>query len=283
MRMISRMALAAAMAASFPAVSGAQTVVQGQLVDDGSDAPLGGGQVVLVGSEGRSHRRVTTDLTGRFSFRDITPGPIRMRASKLGFETAVTPFIQTENGDTVVVEVRLARGAVLLAPVTVVARSRPRPSIQLEGFYDRMEAGFGYFLTRDDIQRRNASYLSDLILTVPGMRLGGTTVGGRRTVTSTRALRGWGSCPVQVFVDGFHMNRRIMRRAETGTRALVDSSGGPLFNEESDPGFSIDDHIVPSSVEGMEVYKGTSDVPAEFWTPDAMCGTVVIWSRRGRA
>jgi hypothetical protein len=278
MRMILRMALAAAMAASLPAVSGAQTVVQGHLVDDGSNAPLGGGQVVLVGSEGRAQRRVTTDLTGRFSFQDITPGPFRMRASKLGFETAVTPYIQTENGDTVVVEVRLARGAVLLAPVTVVARSRPRPSIQLEGFYDRMEAGFGYFITRDDIQRRNASYISDLIMTVPGMRLGGTTVGGRRTVVSTRALRGWGSCPVQVFVDGFHMNRRGVSRVE----AVMDSTGGAIFNEESDPNFSIDDHIVPNSIEGMEVYKGTSDVPAEFWTPDAMCGTVVIWSRRGR-
>ena len=119
-------------------------------------------------------------------------------------------------------------------------------------------------------------------MTVPGMRLGGTTVGGRRTVVSTRALRGWGSCPVQVFVDGFHMNRRIIRRAEGITAALVDSSGGAIFNEESDPNFSIDDHIVPSSIEGIEVYKGTSDVPAEFWTPDAMCGTVVIWSRRGR-
>jgi len=271
--------LASVLAAGAPVVAAAQTVVHGRLVDDATEAGIVEGQVTLVGSEGRSHRAVVTDENGRFVFDGVTPGPLRMRAQHRGFETAFTPFLQTSPGDTIELQIRLSRETVLLAPLVVVGRSQRRVSIQLQGFYQRMSAGFGYFITRDDIQRRNPLYASDLLLTIPGVRLGATSMIGRRTLITTRALRVGGPCPVQIFVDGFHINRRRPRVSES----FVDSTGSRAVVDDSDAGLSLDDFVNPSEIEGVEVYKGTSDTPAEFWSPDAVCGTVVVWTRRGRA
>ncbi|RMH14199.1 MAG: hypothetical protein D6701_11515, partial [Gemmatimonadetes bacterium] len=42
------------------------------------------------------------------------------------------------------------------------------------------------------------------------------------------------------------------------------------------------DLIRPEDIEAIEVYRGASEVPAEFGGSDAGCGAIVIWTRRGR-
>jgi outer membrane receptor for ferrienterochelin and colicin len=40
--------------------------------------------------------------------------------------------------------------------------------------------------------------------------------------------------------------------------------------------------MVPvSSIEGIEVYKGAAQLPAEFGGSNSMCGVVAIWTKRG--
>ena len=51
--------------------------------------------------------------------------------------------------------------------------------------------------------------------------------------------------------------------------------GGPRQDQ------AIDDYVHPSEVEGIEIYRGESDTPAEFVTRWVGCGTIVIWTRRG--
>jgi hypothetical protein len=269
--------LVVGLVAGLPFSAAAQTVVHGQLVDDATEAGIEG-EITLVGSEGRSHRAVITDASGRFIFHDVTPGPLRMRAERRGFETAFTPFIRTSPGDTVELQIRLSRETVLLAPLVVVGRTHRRESIQLQGFYQRLGAGFGAFITRDDIIRRNPLYASDLLLTIPGVRLGDTNLQGRRSLVMTRAMRTSGPCPIQIFVDGFHINRRRPRMSES----LVDTAGKRMVVDDSDASISLDDVVSATEIEGVEVYKGVADTPAEFWSADAGCGTVVVWTRRGR-
>lgn len=278
MNLLSLSLAAAALAAVLPfAALPAQTVIRGRLLQDAESTPIAGGRVTLVTSEGRARHHAVTDGSGGFIFSSVTPGPFQLRASAPRFETAQTPFLEAVSNDTIDLEVRLDRATVLLAPMTVVARSRRRESPVTQGYYDRLAGGFGYFITRDDIERRNALSTTDLLLTIPGVRLGGSTMGGRRTLMMSRALRARGECPVQVFVDGFHMNRRGI---QTSGQAL-DTTAGARLPVSTEPPYSVDDHVHPSQLEGAEVYKGMADVPAEFWTPDAACGTVVLWTRRG--
>jgi hypothetical protein len=46
---------------------------------------------------------------------------------------------------------------------------------------------------------------------------------------------------------------------------------------------TIDDVVTPNVTEGIEVYRGVATVPPEILSPDAMCGVVAIWTRRGRS
>ena len=56
------------------------------------------------------------------------------------------------------------------------------------------------------------------------------------------------------------------------TRDIGRGTGGP--------GFTVDDAVSSGSLLGIEVYRGLSTVPAEFMTPRARCGVVVLWTRR---
>ena len=44
------------------------------------------------------------------------------------------------------------------------------------------------------------------------------------------------------------------------------------------PNGNVDD-FPPLSIEGIEVYKSASEIPAAFRTRDAMCGLIAIWTR----
>ena len=50
--------------------------------------------------------------------------------------------------------------------------------------------------------------------------------------------------------------------------------------------FIVDNYVpviemIQAEVEGIEIYRGESDTPAEFTTRWVQCGTVVVWTRRG--
>jgi len=36
-----------------------------------------------------------------------------------------------------------------------------------------------------------------------------------------------------------------------------------------------------STVEAVEVFRGLSEMPAEFAAPDLRCGAISVWTRRG--
>ena len=39
--------------------------------------------------------------------------------------------------------------------------------------------------------------------------------------------------------------------------------------------------LIPAmDIEAVEVYRGAASVPPEFSGPDAMCGALVVWTRR---
>jgi len=233
--------------------------ILGRLIDDNSGAPIPGARVELLDELRRPIRGTVTDDEGRFRIPNVRSGPFLLRAARLGYRTTTTPRWRIQGGEVLQVEVRMDVDAVVLAPLEIKAARRAQPSPVLEGFRARMASGLGHFVTRADIEARNPSMISDMLAMVPGVHLEGSGSGLRRTVHIGRA--GASRCPAQIFVDGFLYNRPVMGRGDNV--------------------FAIDDAVTPSSVEGIEVYRGMAGVPAEFLNPNSRCGVVVIWTRRG--
>lgn len=197
---------------------------------------------------------------GRFSVvvRD-EPG-VYIEIKRIGYETTETPFLWFDGHDFFELELRMARDAVLLAPLEVVARERA-PSPVLEDFRHRIELGSGWYLTREDIRARNVSRTTDLVAEAPGVRLSSSGMGLRRVVQMVRGGARAHGCPVQVYLDGMRLNQ----------------DNGPAYAQV----VAIDDYVSPESVAGIEVYRGIASVPAQFLNDWSQCGVVAIWTRRG--
>jgi len=237
----------------------AQVVVTGRVVDDLSERPLQGARVLLLNRYNKTAGYAVTGDSGRFRFERSDYGIYRLDIKAPGFEPAVTPLLWILEGrDFADLEVRLAPHAVLLAPLEVVAMSALGTSPVLENMMERRLHGFGYQITRQDIEERHPNNVSDMLAELPGVRMlmSGNRTGGR-TIRMTRSVAGpgGGDCPVQVWIDGMLASR-------------------------SDEDVVIDDLVRPLDIEAIEVFRGLSSIPPEFLNAMARCGVVAIWTRR---
>jgi hypothetical protein len=239
-----------------------QVRIEGWVIDEQTGDPVPSVDLVVRAGNERYIASTVTDDRGQFQLQFSQINAISIYASRIGYADNQTPVLRFGDNDFFRVEIRLDPVAVLLAPLEVLARRKAERSPVLENFDRRVNLGNGYYITRDQIEARRPSLVTDLLATVPGVRVVGSGAGNRRTIEIARA--GGRDCPVQIFVDGMLVTRRIR----------------PGFGAPT-AGYTIDDVAAPNSVEGIEIYRGLSTVPPEFLTPDADCGVVAIWTRRG--
>ena len=250
---------AAALLAGAPPAS-AQTLVRGILLDAANGQPIVSGTVTISANRGRWQRSIASDSLGRWEFEDVSAGPYRLRARRVGYREA-TGQLGLSADSLVEVEMRLAAASVVMEPVTVVTRSTRDVSPVLRGFYDRMQRGFGRYITREEIEARHAVYVADVLRHIPNLRgtagrMGGSNGGFTHGSSGDR-------CTMVFFLDGLQLNQPA------------------IAGRYTQRDFSIDDYVSAEEVEGIEIYRGESDTPAEFVTRWVQCGTVVIWTRRG--
>lgn len=235
--------------------------IRGRALDDLNEAGLREAKLEFLDDLRRVRRTTLTDSAGYFLLADLPPGPFRLRVTQMGYLRTTTPTWWVEAGEVLDVVVRMRPDAVPLAPLEVIALSRMSLPV-LSGFYRRSESAVsGTFLDREDIEAKKASRVTDLLADLPGVRLERASgyAGQAQAITLGRAMfssRG-GRCPVQVYVDG-----------------VLATRGG-----EAVP---LDDLAYPNDLEGVEVYRGLGSVPAEFLTPEARCGVIALWTRRGQ-
>lgn len=244
-----------------PADAAAQVRIAGRVIADDSELPLSEVTVTARSTTGRFLRQVQTDEEGRFSFIVQRVGAVVIRANHDSYQASTAPTLYFEEHNAFDVEIRLNPKVVLLAPLEVVSRSIDASPF-LDNFRERVRRGLGVYITRAEIDRRRPMYVTDLLRDVPGVTLQGAGSGTRPVVQMARAAGR--ACPTRIFVDGLLLNPTMM--TSSGPRADI---------------FRIDDVVAPASVEGIEVYRGSSTVPPEFLTSDAQCGVIAIWTRRG--
>ncbi len=247
----------AALAFAAP-VAGQQRVrVEGQVLDAGNRRPLGFANITVRRPDGRFVQQVQADSVGRFEFVVSRIGAVQLRVERLGYRGNTTPILFFDDKKYMQVEVSLDAEAILLAPLEVIVWSEVDPSPFLDNFRRRLQTGQGIYITREQIEARNPTFVSDMLRTVPGVAFGTSGRGNRASIQMARSASM--RCYTQIFVDGMLVNPPEV--GESNAR--------------------LDDFVTPSSVEGIEIYRGLSTVPAEFLTPEAECGVIAVWTRRG--
>ncbi|HEX6133970.1 MAG TPA: carboxypeptidase regulatory-like domain-containing protein, partial [Longimicrobiales bacterium] len=236
--------------------TGAQGV-QGILTDRQSGVPVRAVAITIRDASGEAVANGITDDRGFFRVHAPLPGRYVLSADALGYRPLPGEALEIARGRLAILEISLVPEAVQLDPLVVMAESRAF-HLEVEGFYRRqMETG-GYFITPELMERRRPRLVSDLLFGVAGAHIAEPTTGIRgRAVWFTRP-----GCWPMVYVD----------------RHLV--SAGGLLEAGGEP--AVVDELVPAAdIQAIEVYRSPAEVPSEFNGPNAGCGVVVIWTRRG--
>jgi hypothetical protein len=219
----------------------AQANVSGVVIDAATRRPVADVEVRL------DTARAVTAATGGFRVVAVAAGSKRLELRHLAYASR-SDVVRVADGDHIELEIQIAADAIRLAPLEVDVRSQ---RLMDAGFYKRSARGIGMFLTRAQIEDLRVGRLSDVFVRIPGARR--ALVDGEQSRIDMRGGKSLSvPCATQYFLDG-------------------------VFAQA---GASILDNLLVHHVEGMEVYRGASEMPTEFDYGRASCGAIVIWTRR---
>ncbi|MFG1691700.1 carboxypeptidase regulatory-like domain-containing protein [Gemmatimonadota bacterium] len=236
--------------------------VFGRIMDRDTNVPVEGAEVSL--SEGVAW--TLTNQMGRFTFEDVPAGNHVIEIKHLSYGTREYP-INVAAGGGAQVDIALSKDPIELEPIVVTAQSAAWVRT-MSGFFERMERGLGHFVTPEDLAVSRPSSLGDAIHSVPGVRLllrNDPESRGRNrymiVLQSAIRMRGTqaGPCAALVFIDGMQVGR---------------NSGDPAPSD-----FDPSD-VAGGDIAAIEIYRGASELPAEFAGSESGCGVVVVWTKR---
>lgn len=195
------------------------------------------------------YARVETDSLGvfRLALRRTDSTTITIR--RLGFES-VSFTMLTDSLALNDLAIELETVATELAEVRVKEQRVVRvPTLERFTERRREREGFGYFLTREDILRREGMPLTSLLGDARGVTI--VRSGNRSFLRFSRQMQRGRGCAPHVWLDGVVA-----------------------------PGLEVDD--VPSAdVEAVELYPSAASAPTELQVGNHyQCGVVAIWTRR---
>ncbi|HET9010926.1 MAG TPA: carboxypeptidase regulatory-like domain-containing protein, partial [Gemmatimonadaceae bacterium] len=197
------------------------------VVRDSAGIPIPGVEVRFRGADFVS---VRTNDSGGFRMVNLPTGLASVTLRRMGFAPA-SAEVRLRSGRTDSLVFSLTALATTLAGVLVEDEYEARSHRLLAGFWERRSRGFGYFLTRDEIEKRDAHEFTDLMRRVPSVTIG--TRNGRPTIRFNHGTN-VRDCPPQYVVDGMRIE-----------------NGSP-------------DEFTPQDVEAIEMYSGPATIPPQF-------------------
>jgi hypothetical protein len=204
-------------------------------------APVAGARVGLMGNSAAT----LTRANGDFVLDSLPAGTQALVVRQLGYTPQEIP-VDLSSRAPARVTVKLGDFVPELSAVEVVAVREQ--GLQKVGFLDRKRnSAGGYFLGPEQLEKRNALKFTDVMRTVPGIRV--SEQNGQAMLTPSRSAQG--GC-VTIIVDGAKW-------------------------QQLEPG-DLDTFVRPEEVAAVEVYNGTS-MPAEFATPGQDCSAIVVWTK----
>jgi carboxypeptidase family protein len=220
-------------------------------------------------------RVAMSDSSGRFRLTDIPPGEYLMVLRAIGFKAeSTTVFIDRD--EVVSRDIVLTRSTGTVLPERVVTAPEARTPARLVEFMERQKAGFGHFITREQLAGAESGQrlTGDLIALVPGVRV--RRGGNKIWVASGRAINA-GHC---VFCTG--SVNRVDYEAGARPACYLDVYIDALlvFDSRHPENGLFDVNILqPEHIAGIEVYTSASQVPAKYNRTAGGCGVLLIWTR----
>jgi hypothetical protein len=269
--------VAVGVAASFlPTQTQAQAIVRGVLYDDATGAPLKGTVMLVDPASDAAVVYASSDSAGNFLLRTRI-GAYRIAALHPGYTSIVSAPVQLADGEQLTIRIPIAEKGDPTHHIGVLERVRPGMNSDSKakdgepsGVRSRQEArrltGAGVWYDRDRLLKSGFSTLGQFLQTVAGLQVrdpNSTTSMqmSRSAALNALALRGpsGAACHLGWFLDGHRID--LPGRNDP----LTDGLGSTQLE----------------AVESIEVFRGVSEMPAEFASPDLRCGAVAIWSRGG--
>lgn len=218
--------------------------LEGRVVDRETGEGVAGVEMSVTGWDAATR----TDEEGRFELDRVPPGNLRLDIGHLSYGRQHT-CVEVPPGRFVQALIVLDPEPVELEPLEVLIEEvRPR-WLERVGFYRRMRASDGVFITREEILEEDPSRLTELFRGTIGVEVRNDDLVPRHGPTTMLTVPN--ECRVQYFVSGRRMPL-------------------PLGLNTFQPG----------DVEAIEAYFGASRLPPQFNLGRAACGAVVIWLRQ---
>jgi hypothetical protein len=223
-------------------------LINGRLVDNETRKSIAQGAIQLLLDDTVLVETVLTDGAGQFRLSPAKAGTFRLRAERLGYQTALSPRLTLQQNDTLGVDFHLSAKAILLSPIIVKTSARPHlaqyEAIGMGDFYRRMmrweRGGSGTFMTRALISSyENGGSTSRMLTRANGVNLDGTGA--------------------------------IMMRDRCSPRYYLNGVPYTIM------GGTLDTLFPPEMLEAVEVYVGSA-VPGDFFGGN--CGVIALWTRR---
>ncbi len=237
--------LALAASASEMTAQEADSVWVAGLVVDSAGAGVPAAQVFVEPDS----RMVLTDSSGSFLVR-VPVGPSLLIVRRLGYESFVAEVEFEPGRDR---RFRVVLRAIPYQLEAVETRSRrsympPGAPAALDDFYRRRAEGRGRTFTREEIERLGS--VRAAVATVPGVR---PSVDGNNRLSGVSMTR----CPGQI---------------DSGPPTIAWFVDGMRTLSAPD--------LQDNDIEAIEVYRGSSQLPAE--AVGNACAAIFVWTRRGR-
>ena len=212
--------------------------LRGTVVAAEGGRPVSGAQVRIADGP-----QTLTNERGEWTLANAPEGTRRLEVRSVGYYPEIRPVDVIDGASPV--RVTLTTLKAVLDTVRVTA-SRLR--MHGTGFEERRRSGMGRYLTPADVERWRPFNISDMFVTVPGMRVYRT--GLTTTVLVRGSAEGW--CSPAVYLNG----------------AL-------MFGLTVD---DMDGWVNPKEITGIEIYTG-GIVPPQYQAGMTSCGSIVYWTR----
>ena len=231
----------------------ARRVLSGSVTDRSTLLPVEAVAISLNGTDS-----TVTRADGTFDIVDVEwlPEVNYVATRRLGYVPWGVEIRLAEGFGPLEISIQLLPQAISVDPVEVTADAVERVLTNV-GFYARQRVNAGYFLEREQIERKlgSAMYVTELLTGVRGIEVLDAQPGQIGSSVRFRGIMSIErSCgPPRTLVDGMAVEFEMLEML-----------------------------VQPEEVYAIEAYRRPSEIPTEYSGANSACGLLLIWTMRGR-